>query len=158
MGGLASRVGLRQLVLPQPSAAAVLSLLGEPWQYATADDSDFSDLSQRLSRYFRGETVSFPDALDFGGASPFRCAVWEATCSIPYGQTRSYGWLARRMGEPRAVRAVGQALAANPLPIVVPCHRVIASDGRLGGYSGGIGMKKYLLIVEGSVSTFQVTS
>jgi O-6-methylguanine DNA methyltransferase len=73
------------------------------------------------------------------------------TREIPYGQTRSYGWLAARAGKPQAARAVGQAMAANPWPIIVPCHRVVSSNGHLGGYGGGLGMKERLLRLEGAI-------
>ncbi|KPJ48316.1 MAG: hypothetical protein AMJ38_05620 [Dehalococcoidia bacterium DG_22] len=116
-----------------------------------ARDGGLGDLSDRLCRYARGEPVAFPDALDFAAATPFQRAVWQATQEIPYGQTRSYGWLAARVGKPRAARAVGQAMAANPWPIIVPCHRVISSNGRLGGYGGGLDMKERLLLLEGAI-------
>jgi methylated-DNA-[protein]-cysteine S-methyltransferase len=74
--------------------------------------------------------------------------VWEKTRLIPYGKTRSYSWVAEQMGKPRAVRAVGQALGKNPLPIIIPCHRVIANNERLGGFSGGVEWKRYLLDLE----------
>jgi len=92
--------------------------------------------------------VDFPDELDFGSAPPFREAVWQATRSIPFGETRSYGWVAERIGKPNASRAVGQALAANQLAILVPCHRVIGSDGGLCGFGGGLEMKRSLLDME----------
>jgi methylated-DNA-[protein]-cysteine S-methyltransferase len=75
--------------------------------------------------------------------------VLETVRSIPHGEVRSYGWVARQIGKPKAARAVGQALAANPMPLVVPCHRVIGSDGSLTGFTGGLKMKKRLLELEG---------
>jgi O-6-methylguanine DNA methyltransferase len=75
--------------------------------------------------------------------------VWQATRIIPCGETRSYGWVAELIWKPKATRAVGQALAANPMPIVVPCHRVIGSDGSLTGFTGGLKMKRRLLEIEG---------
>lgn len=111
---------------------------------------ELGDLPNRLRRYARGEQVSFSDSLDFADTTPFRRAVWQATQEIPRGQTRSYGWLAERVGRPGAARAVGQAMATNPWPIVVPCHRVVTSDGGLGGYGGGLDMKERLLRLEGA--------
>jgi len=105
-------------------------------------------LADRLRRYARGEAVVFADALDFDGVSPFLRAVWEATRDIPHGQTASYGGLAARVGRPGAARAVGQAMARNRWPLVVPCHRVVAGDGSLGGYGGGLDMKERLLRLE----------
>jgi methylated-DNA-[protein]-cysteine S-methyltransferase len=117
---------------------------------AVADPDPFGDLPTRLGRYLKGEHVSFDDEFDVNGTSTFKRAVWAATRAIPYGQTCSYGWIARQIGNPRALRAVGQALAKNPLPIVVPCHRVIGSDGSLTGFEGGLEMKRCLLEIEAS--------
>jgi methylated-DNA-[protein]-cysteine S-methyltransferase len=101
-----------------------------------------------LQRYFAGECVSFDLPLDLRYFTAFQQAVWRAAAEIPYGETRSYGWIAKRINNPRAVRAVGQALGTNPVPIIIPCHRVISAAGTLGGFSGGIGLKKKLLDME----------
>ena len=82
-------------------------------------------------------------------ATPFQKEVWEAVKTIPYGQTRTYKWVAEKIGNPKAFRAVGQALHINPLAPIIPCHRVIASDNTLGGYGGGPEMKRWLLRLEG---------
>ncbi len=82
------------------------------------------------------------------GYTQFQKSVWEAVCKIPYGHTYSYGYLARQIGNPKASRAVGQALKKNPVPIIVPCHRVVNSDGSIGGFSGGNQWKKILLALE----------
>ncbi len=94
--------------------------------------------------------ASFPDELDLSTATPFQRQVWEKTRLIPYGETRSYSWVAEQIGKPGAARAVGQALGRNPLPIIIPCHRVVASDGKLCGFAGGLGMKRRLLSLEAS--------
>ena len=148
MGLVASTVGVRRIVLPRPSREAVLGLTLEGFDQAIDDSSFFGDLPERLKRFFEGELVSFDDELDLAPATPFRRAVWEATRSIPYGETRSYSWVAHHIGKPRALRAVGQALAHNPVPIVVPCHRVVNKNGSLGGFGGGPDMKKRLLEIE----------
>ena len=101
-----------------------------------------------LGKYFSGERVSFDVPLDLSYYTRFQQAVWKAAAEIPYGETRSYAWIAKRIKKPRAARAVGQALGANPIPIIIPCHRVISSAGTLGGFSGGLGMKKKLLDLE----------
>jgi len=150
IGLVGSGAGLRRIVLPQPSPGAVLQLIMQGFPGAIADPTPFGDLPQRLGRYLKGEQVSFDDKLDLTCATPFRHAVWEATRAIPYGETQSYGWIARQIGKPKAQRAVGQALAKNPLPIVVPCHRVIGEDGSLTGFEGGLEMKKCLLEIEAS--------
>lgn len=86
--------------------------------------------------------------IDFSSGTPFQQKVWRAIQKIPYGERRSYQWIARQIRNPKAVRAVGQACKANPFPILVPCHRVIASDGGLGGFSLGIQKKRRLLQLE----------
>ena len=150
VGLVRSSAGLRRIVLPRPGRGVVLQLVMEDFPGAIADPTPFGDLPQRLKRYLEGEQVSFDDELDLIGASAFRRAVWEATRSIPYGETQSYSWIARQIGKPRALRAVGQALATNPLPIMLPCHRVIGKNGRLTGFEGGLEIKKRLLDIEAS--------
>jgi len=107
---------------------------------------------ERLRMYFRGQETAFPVKLDLSGATAFQRDVWEITRAIPYGETRSYGWVAGQIKKPGAARAAGQALGRNPLPIIIPCHRVIAGNGGLGGFSGGIECKKQLLRLEGAYS------
>jgi len=148
MGILSSKAGLRQIVLPQASSEAVLSAFGDRLCEAESNISSFGDLPQRLIRYFNEEAVSFPDRLDLAGATPFQRAVWQIVRSIPYGQTQSYGWVAQQIGKPQGARAVGQAMARNPLPIIVPCHRIIGTGGQLGGFSYGLEMKQRLLQME----------
>lgn len=150
MGILSSAKGLLCTTLPRPSAQEIRQLFGESINHASWSPHLFQDLMQRLKLYFAGHRVNFPDKLDLSGATRFQGAVWETTRLIPYGETRSYAWVAEQIKQPRALRAVGQALSRNPLPIIVPCHRVLASNGRLGGFSGGIEMKRRLLYLEGS--------
>ncbi len=103
--------------------------------------------TDELNRYFAGEHVSFSCPLDMHG-TPFQIAVWKALLTIPYGETRSYGELANTLGRPNASRAVGAANGANPIAIIVPCHRVIGSNGSLTGYGGGLAAKEWLLKLE----------
>ena len=103
-----------------------------------------AQIEAELAAYFRGSSMRFETPLAPLG-SPFQRAVWDALLAIPPGQTRSYADLARAVGRPRAVRALGQANGANPFAIVVPCHRVINADGALGGYGGGLPRKRWLL-------------
>ncbi len=152
VGILGSTKGLLSTTLPQPSAQEVRQLLGDRVNYATRSPHRFEDLMERLRAYFDGHQVAFPDELDLSGATPFQHKVWEVTRLIPYGKTRSYLWVAEQIKRPGAARAVGQALSRNPLPIIVPCHRVIASDGRPGGFSGGVEMKRRLLSLEAAAS------
>ncbi|MDQ3283510.1 MAG: methylated-DNA--[protein]-cysteine S-methyltransferase [Acidobacteriota bacterium] len=115
-------------VEPNPRAAAVLTQLRE---------------------YFAGRRKTFDIELAPRGTA-FQLAVWEALTKVPYGETVTYAELARRIGKPSAVRAVGAANGANPIPVIVPCHRVIGSNGTLTGYGGGIERKQWLLALEGA--------
>jgi methylated-DNA-[protein]-cysteine S-methyltransferase len=150
LGLVDSELGLRALVLPRP---ALREYLQTRFAGAAEDITRLAELAGRLQEYARGLPVAFNDVkLDVAG-TPFQMAVWQATRAIPRGQTRTYGELARMLGRPGAARAVGAAEAANPVPIVVPCHRVIGSDGRLCGFGGGLPLKQRLLALErGQVS------
>ena len=149
-GILGSAKGLLGATLPQRSSHEARQLLGDDINQATWSPRSFKDLMERLRVYFGGHKTLFPDALDLSRATPFQREVWEVTRLIPYGETRSYTWVAEQIGKPKAIRAVGQALSRNPLPIIIPCHRVVNSDGKLGGYSDGLETKRYLLHLEAS--------
>lgn len=148
VGVLGSSEGIRRTTLPQPSAQDTQRLLGKPVDYAEPAPNLFQDLIERFQAYFNGDKIDFPDKLDLSGATTFQRQVWEVTKLIPHGDTRSYKWVAEQMGKSGASRAVGQTLAKNPLPILIPCHRVVNIDGRLGGFSGGLEMKRRLLNLE----------
>lgn len=111
------------------------------------DEERLAPLARALERYFAGKLRAFDFALAAQG-TPFQKRVWAELVRIPYGATIGYAELARRIGSPRAVRAVGGANGANPIPILVPCHRVIGSDGSLTGFGGGIARKRALLELE----------
>ena len=108
--------------------------------------------SEQLAEYFAGTRTTFDLPLDAGGTA-FEQRVWEALGTIPYGTTTSYGELARRLGDVRATRAVGAANGKNPIPIIVPCHRVIGANGALTGFGGGLDRKRWLLEHEGALTT-----
>ena len=150
LGILSSAKGLLRTTLPQPSVQEVRQLLGDGVNRATCSPHLFEDLMERLRIYFGGHKADFPDELDLSRVTAFQREVWEITRLIPYSKTRTYGWVAEQIGKAKAVRAVGQALSRNPLPIIIPCHRVIASDGKLGGFSGRLDMKRSLLSLEAS--------
>lgn len=113
-----------------------------------AEDPLLSRVAVQLERYFAGELVTFDVPVSWGEVTPFQKKVYGAMQRIGYGQVASYGEVAREAGSPRGFRAVGQACNRNPLPIVVPCHRIVASDGSLGGYGGGLEAKRLLLSLE----------
>jgi methylated-DNA-[protein]-cysteine S-methyltransferase len=117
------------------------------------DDDAIADVAAQLGEYFRGERRTFDLALAPRGTA-FQLDVWRALQRIPYGETRSYSGIAREIGRPAAVRAVGAANGANPIPIVIPCHRVVGSNGSLTGFGGGIETKRWLLALESAPTLF----
>lgn len=119
-------------------------VIPDDWQ---RNSNKLATASRQFDTYFAGELQDFDLPLAPVG-TPFQKSVWKALCEIGYGETISYAELARRIGNPRAVRAVGTANGANPLAIIVPCHRVIGADGSLTGYGGGLPAKQFLLELE----------
>jgi methylated-DNA-[protein]-cysteine S-methyltransferase len=141
--------GLLRVALPnEPRHAAEASIeraLGRvDWREEAAAHA--VALAQ-LAGYFAGERKPFDVPLDVRG-TPFQRLVWEAVAAVPYGQTRTYSEIARAVGRPAAFRAVGAANGANPVPPIVPCHRIVGADGDLTGYGGGLAMKQRLLELE----------
>jgi len=132
--------GLHQLAFVKDGRPAI----APDWQL---DREAFAGLIAELDAYFAGRLRRFATPLAPRG-TPFQLDVWRALCDIPYGETISYGELARRIDNPKAVRAVGLANGANPIAIIVPCHRVIGSNGTLTGYGGGLPIKQALLALE----------
>ena len=117
----------------------------------SGDGFPFPGLLGKLDRYFRGEKTVFDEPLDLPSATTFQRQVWDKVGKIPYGTVKTYAQIAREIGNPHAVRAVGRANGANPVPILIPCHRVITGAGHLGGYSAGLAVKDALLRLEGAV-------
>jgi len=113
------------------------------------EDPLLAQTVRQFERYFAGSTEGFDVPLDLLG-TPFQRAVWQALLAIPAGTTSTYGAIARTVGTPQAVRAVGSAIGKNPIGVIVPCHRVVGSNGALTGYAGGIERKAALLVLEGS--------
>lgn len=140
--------GLLALTFPQSTQAGALKPLLERWGGRPSYDDALDELKRELQQYFQGQRVLFNAVLNLREATVFQRRVWSAVRDIPYGETRSYGQIARQAGSPGAARAVGRAMATNPLPIVVPCHRVIGSDGNLRGFGGGLDLKRRLLELE----------
>ena len=152
--GLAfSASGLAELHYPLPERGPALAALQTRFPEAMVlVDHAWARLKAQLRDYFDGQPIAFEAPLDVASYTPFRRAVWEATSRIAYGETRTYAWVAREVGVPRAYRAVGAALGANPIPIIIPCHRVLRSNGGLGGYGGGLALKQRLLAMEKGIA------
>ncbi len=122
-----------------------------PAAHWTRDDRIFGPVSEQLQSYFAKELTTFDLPITLDG-SDFQNALWKSLADIPYGKTTSYGALAQKLGRPKASRAVGAANGANPLPIILPCHRVIGSTGALTGFGGGMDAKQFLLGLEGAIA------
>lgn len=116
-----------------------------------AENNVLKNASQQLHDYFDKKLQQFSIKVDFLHGTPFQKSVWRAVEKIPFGATASYGQIAKNLSNPGAVRAVGAANGANPVPIFIPCHRVVQSDGKLGGYGGGLDVKDALLRLEGAL-------
>ncbi|MDA1188704.1 MAG: methylated-DNA--[protein]-cysteine S-methyltransferase [Chloroflexi bacterium] len=155
MGLVITEKGVRSGTMALSSPDQCIMELGHELDGAEQSSRHLAKLRSRIQQYFAGKRTDFSDVvLDLEDAGPFQRAAWEATRTIPWGETRSYQWIAAYAGKPRAPRAAGQAMSRNRIPIIVPCHRVIASDGRLGGYGGGasgLALKRRLLSMEGAV-------
>lgn len=137
--------GLRLIEFEEPWHPAAMD---DAWQ--EGDDEVLAATRRQLAEYFAGRRREFDLPLAPHGTA-FQMQCWRALALIPYGQTWSYGQMARHLGQPTATRAVGAANGRNPLPIVLPCHRVIGSDGSLTGFGGGLPVKKHLLMLEGAL-------
>ena len=136
-GLIFSDIGLCEVVLPYR------------WQGgALAPSARTASYVDQFAAYWRGEATTFAIPLDVRGTA-FQRAVWEALLTIPYGETATYQDVARLIGRPSAVRAAARAIGQNPLPIVIPCHRVVGKNNTLTGYAGGLGLKRRLLALEG---------
>ena len=149
-----SPVGTLKLVGSEAGLAAILWEHDNPRRVrleAGSEDEQHPVLietERQLNEYFAGKRKTFSVKLDFGG-TPFQKKVWQAMLGIPFGETRTYGELAKQIGDPKAVRAVGAANGRNPISIIGPCHRVIGASGKLTGYAGGLAAKALLLRLEG---------
>ncbi len=148
MGIAGSSKGICRTTLPEKSYQNALTTVNPNNTYIENRSDDLNRLTADLINYFSGLPVYFKANIDFSEVTKFQKAVYQAAVSIPCGETRSYAWIAYNIGCPQAARAVGQALKRNPLPILVPCHRVVQASGRLGGFAGGVILKNDLLKLE----------
>lgn len=157
MGIAESPKGIQAIVLPKRSKRAVEADLGAPsdgpWQQE--ESVQLEAARRQLLDYLEGRRNTFDVPLDLSQGTSFQRQVWRTLQRVPYGKLRSYQWIAARVGGPHYARAVGNAVGANPLPIVVPCHRIVAHDASLGGFSGGLSMKRKLLSLEGTLTQLQ---
>jgi O-6-methylguanine DNA methyltransferase len=152
MGAVASPKGLHMVILPRKNEEEIKGFLeGHYTVEIFRDEKGLVGLAKKIRNYLSGKKIVFKENLDVGGATPFEMKVWDTVYGIPYGETRSYDWVAKEVGSPKEVRAVGQALKRNRLPIIIPCHRVINKSGDLGGFSGGVELKRKLLKIEGRI-------
>lgn len=129
-------------------------------EFTIVEDPTLTDPFQtQIAQYLAGDRRSFELPIDWDFLKPFQRNALRLVCAIPYGETRSYGDIARTLGNPNASRAVGAANAQNPMPLVIPCHRVVGSDGKLHGYSGAQGLesKAWLLHLEGAIQARQMS-
>lgn len=146
---------IQEIFLPSPDTVSHIQfLLPEP-DVSSACPPQVTALVRWIADYFKGKSVSNPSPmwewLDFGSATVLQKAVYHATFQIPYGQTRSYRQIAETAGRPGASRFVGNAMAKNPFPVLIPCHRVIRSNGSLGQFGGGVDLKRKMLEIEAAV-------
>ena len=145
----ATDAGLTRLSLREHSLADFINELEAEFGMSPVEDGrPFLTLKKELNSYFKGEPVSFTTRLDLRGTE-FQVRVWHALLNVPYGNVRSYRWLAAMAGNPQAARAVGGALNRNRVAVVVPCHRVVEASGGLGGFGYGLDIKRRLLELEG---------
>ena len=151
VGLVISPHGLRATTLLRPTRDDALREVMEQGATKPASDADLADLPERICALASGKYENLAVQVDWNGVTGFRRAVMEETMRIPAGKTLSYGAVAERVGYPRAARAVGRVMATNPLPLVVPCHRVVGSNGSLTGYGGGLHVKEALLRAEGAL-------
>ena len=137
------------LIFPKISETGFLTIIRKRFQKdAIRNDRELKIVINELLAFFNGSQVNFKSLLDLNKGTIFQRKVWNKISEIPYGELRTYKWIASEIGNARAVRAVGNAVGKNPVPPIIPCHRVIRSDGNLGGFSSGIPLKKWLLKLE----------
>src|SRR5690625_957718 len=147
----ATTKGLCYVETPNQSCEELKAWIGKKIPKATLkkDDHILQPYKQEISQYLHGERHDFTFSYDLYG-TPFQIAVWDASTKIPYGETRTYAEIAQQINNPKAVRAVGAAIGANPVLFAIPCHRIIAKDGSLTGFRAGMDMKRRLLKLEGA--------
>lgn len=157
MGISESGKGIDRIVLPQTSKRRALAALREPASGVPVMErsSQLEQAQAQMLDYLAGTRQTFDVPVDLSQGTAFQRRVWRTLLRVPYGKLRSYQWVAARVGGRQYARAVGNAVGANPLPIVVPCHRIVAHDASLGGFSEGLPTKRKLLTLEGTLAQLQ---
>ena len=157
MGISESGKGINRIVLPQRSKRRALAALREPASGVPVMErsSQLEQAQAQMLDYLAGTRQTFDVPVDLSQGTAFQRRVWRTLLRVPYGKLRSYQWVAARVGGRQYARAVGNAVGTNPLPIVVPCHRIVAHDATLGGFSGGLPTKRKLLTLEGTLAQLQ---
>ena len=148
VGAVGTEEALAMLTLPRAEPGLILEDIGARFGELAYDGGRFGSLFDDLEDYFTGQKVHFSVRILRQGTA-FQWEVWSLLRTIPYGETRTYGELGALVGRARGARAIGQAVGANPVGIVIPCHRVIAANGKIGGFGGGLELKQRLLSLEG---------
>ena len=145
--------GIDGIALPQPSKQQAIAVLRAqaPDDLVMAPSSQLDLAQAQVLDYLAGQRQTFDVPLDLSRGTAFQRQVWRTLLRVPFGKLRSYQWVALRVGGRQYARAVGNAVGANPLPIIVPCHRIVAHDATLGGFSGGLPTKRKLLTLEGTL-------
>lgn len=151
MGLVGNKNGIQRIYLPGLKKQELKKQILAEFPGCTEDAEFWREVKSQFKEYFLGQRTSFHVPLDLSQATPFQRRVYKIMAKIPYGQVRTYQWLAKKIGNPRALRAVGSANAKNKWPLVIPCHRILAKDGNLTGFSapGGLTLKANLLKLEG---------
>ncbi len=150
-GVVEGKRGIMQVILPEVREDLVRARIRSRYPGSQEGGKGTEGVQRALKRYFSGKRVDFDFPLDLSPYSDFQRRVWEVVRTIPYGEVRNYQWVGCRLGDSRGGRAVGGALGRNPIPVIIPCHRVVRKDGRLGGFSapGGIEFKRRMFELEG---------
>ena len=148
-GLVCSKKGIVRFILPGMTEDEIMSAFS--LQSSAFSKGRFREIKESVKRYFDGEMIDFNFPLDLSYTTAFQRSVYKITKTIPYGEVKSYKWVAKKIGLPDASRAVGGALSRNPIPLLIPCHRVVREDGGMGGFTahGGIDLKMKMLKIEG---------
>ncbi len=150
IGLIKGEKGLKRIILPEKNKKAIVATIKTLYPLSVPAEDIFRKEIKDITAYFLGKKKNILLPLDLSGSTSFQRMVWSETAKIPYGESRTYKFIAEKIGRKNSSRAVGNALGENPFPLAIPCHRVLRADGKMGGFtaSGGIGLKEKLLKLE----------